>query len=225
MFRHSWIAGIALALLMTSSASAQFGRGLRIPPSVQNIMLMGSKEVKKELDLNADQQKSIDDLAGQMRSEAMEIMSGLQDLSPEEQKAEIPSLMKMMTEKGKELQAKVDKVLNAKQLTRLKELSVQRRGAEAFEDEEVAATLKLSDEQKTKLIAIRDEAADKQDEIRKAASSGEGGGQAAIFEKIQALRKELGDKALAVLTAEQRETFEKMKGAKFDFPQGGRRPF
>jgi hypothetical protein len=224
MFRHSWIAGIALALLMTSSASAQFGRGLRIPPSVQNIMLMGSKEVKKELDLNADQQKSIDDLAGQMRSEAMEIMSGLQDLSPEEQKAEIPSLMKMMTEKGKELQAKVDKVLNAKQLTRLKELSIQRREAEAFEDEEVAGALKLSDEQKKKLIAIRQEGEDKQQEFIKAATSGEGD-RGAIREKMMSMRKELGEKALAVLTPEQLQAFEKMKGAKFEFPRGGGRPF
>ena len=37
-------------------------------------------------------------------------------------------------------------------------------------------------------------------------------------QKIMAMRKELGDKALAVLTPEQREQFDKMKGAKFDFP-------
>ena len=33
------------------------------------------------------------------------------------------------------------------------------------------------------------------------------------------LRKELSDKALAVLTPEQREQFDKMKGEKFDFPR------
>lgn len=229
MFRLSWIAGgaIALALLMTSSASAQFGgRGIRIPASVQNLMMMGSKEVKKELDLNADQQKSIDDLASQMRSEAMEIMSGLQDLSPEEQRAEIPSLMKMMTEKSKELQAKVDKVLNAKQLTRLRELSVQRREGEALEDDEVAEALKLSSEQKKKIVALREETDEKQQELIKSITSGEGGGdRGALREKIMGLRKELGDKTLAVLTPEQRESFEKMKGAKFEFPRGGGRPF
>ncbi|MBI3838870.1 MAG: hypothetical protein HY288_13185 [Planctomycetia bacterium] len=229
MFRPLLLAGCALtlAMLMASSASAQFfGRGMRVPPSVRNIMMLRSDAVKKELDLSADQQKSLDEIAAQMQSEAMEIISGLQDLTPEEREKELPSLLKTMTEKGKELQAQVDKVLNAKQLTRMKELSIQQRGPEAFEDEEVATALKLSDDQKKKLVAVRDEAADKQQEIIKALTSGEGGGdRAAIGEKMQALRKELGDKALAVLTAEQREIFEKMKGAKFDFPQGGRRPF
>jgi hypothetical protein len=228
MFRLSWIAGgaLALALLMTNSASAQFGR-MRFPPSVQNIMMLRNDAVQKELDFSADQQKSIADLASQMQSEAMEIMSGLQDLTPEEREKEMPSLVKMIAEKGKELQTKVDKILNAKQLTRMKELSIQQRGPEAFEDEEVAAALKLSDDQKKKLTAVRDEAADKQQEVIKALTSGEGGGdRAAIGEKIQALRKELGEKALAVLSPEQRETFEKMKGAKFEFPRGrGRGPF
>jgi len=181
--------------------------------------------VKKELDLNADQQKALDLVAGQMQSDAMEIFSGLQDLSPEEREKELPSLLKMMTEKGKELQTKVDKVLNPKQTTRMKELSIQQRGAEAFEDDDVVAALKLSDEQKKKLTAIRDEAADKQQEIVKALTSGGGGDGGAIREKMQALRKELGDKAMAVLTDQQREAFEKMKGTKFDFPMGGRRPF
>ena len=226
MLRFSWIAGgaIALAILMTSSASAQFGRGMRFPVSVQNIMMLRNDAVKKELDLKGDQQKSIDELAGQMQSEAMEIFSGLQDLSAEEREKEMPSLLKMMTEKGKELQVKVDKILDPKQLTRMKELSIQQRGPEAFEDEEVAATLKLSDDQKKKLATIRDDAADKQQEIIKALSEG-GGDRAAIGEKIQALRKELGEKAVAVLTPEQRESFEKMKGAKFDFPRGRGRPF
>ena len=35
---------------------------------------------------------------------------------------------------------------------------------------------------------------------------------------MMAMRKELGDKALAVLTADQKEQFEKMKGPKFNFP-------
>ena len=48
-----------------------------------------------------------------MQAEAMEIISGLQDLSPEEQKEHMPELMKMIGEKGKEMQAKVDKVLDA----------------------------------------------------------------------------------------------------------------
>jgi hypothetical protein len=227
MFRASFLAGctLGLALLMTSSASAQF-RGLKFPPAVQNIMLLRNDAVKKELNINDDQTKSLDDVATQMQSDALEIFSGLQDLSPEEREKEMPSLMKMMAEKGKELQAKVDKILDAKQLTRMKELSLQQRGAAALEDDEVVEALKLTDEQKKKLNAIREELADKQQEIIKALTAGGGGDGGQIREKVQALQKELTEKALAVLTPEQTKAFDKLKGAKFDLPRGrGGLPF
>jgi len=47
----------------------------------------------------------------------------------------------LKTEKGKELQAKVDKILDAKQLTRMKELALQQRGAAALEDDEIVDAL------------------------------------------------------------------------------------
>ena len=45
-----------------------------------------------------------------------------------------------------------------------------------------------------------------------------GGDQGKMREKMMALRKELNEKAVAVLTSPQCEQFEKMKGTKFDFP-------
>ncbi len=221
MVRLSFFAGWALALaaLMTSSASAQFGRGFQMPPAVQTILLLRTEAVQKELDLGTEQTKSISDMAGQMQSDAMEIMSGLQDLTEEERKEELPNLMKMMGEKGKELQAKVDKILNPKQTARVKELSLQRRGVAALQDDEIVAALKVSDEQKTQLIAIRDSLAKAQEEVMKAVIAGGGGAdRSTIQAKMEAMRKDLGDKALAVLTTEQRDQFEKMKGAKFNFP-------
>ncbi len=220
MFRPWLLAAavLALALSMSSSASAQFGRGFRIPVSAQNLMMLRNEAVQKELELSADQTKSVGELATKMQSDAMEIMSGLQDLSEEERKEELPNVMKMITARGKELQEKVDKVLDAKQLTRLKQLSIQRRNMGALEDEEVLAVLKLSDDQKQKLLAIRDGAATRQDEIIKEAIAAGGGDRQAIRGKIEAMQKELGQKALDILTAEQREQFEQLKGAKFDFP-------
>jgi hypothetical protein len=217
MFRIRLLAGAMLALVIVSSAQAQLGRGINIPPVVQNLMLMRSEPVQKELKLDDSQGKAVNELAGQMQSEAMEIMSGLQDLTPEEQRKEIPSLMKMVAEKGKALQDKVDKILNAEQKARMHQLSLQRRGVEALQDEAVIEALKLSDDQKKKLTAVREEAADKQQEIIKEVTSG--GDRSQIREKFGALRKESGEKAMAILSSEQREAFEKMKGAKFDFPQ------
>jgi len=223
MVRFSLLAVGALALtaLVTPTASAQFGRGLQIPPAMLNLMLMRGEAVQKELDLNDEQKKAVGDLASQMISQAMEIMSGLQDLTDEERKEELPNVMKMVNEKGKELQGKVDKVLNPKQAVRMKELSIQRRDAGALQDDEVIDALKLSDDQKKQLADVRDAAAKKQEEVMKTIFSAGGGGvdRAAIGKQMQALQKELGEKILAVLTSQQREQFEKMKGEKFEFPQ------
>jgi hypothetical protein len=222
MLRQAHWIGLVLGMLvlsMASPAQAQFGRGFNIPPSVLNLFMLRAEAVQKELTLDEQQAKAINELAAQMQAEAMEVMSGLQDLTPEEQKQELPSILKMVGEKGKEIQDKVDKVLNEKQRTRVKELSIQRRGVEALQDDEVVDALKLSDEQKEKLTAVRKELGDKQEAIMKDS----GGDRQKNREKFFALNKEAGESALAILTSAQREQFEKMKGPKFDFPQGGRR--
>jgi len=227
MTRVSLLLGcaLALALSMTSSASAQF-RGLKFPPAVQNLFLLRNDAVKKELTITDDQQNQLDDVAGQMQADALEIFSGLQDLSPEEREKEMPNLMKMLQEKGKELQGKVDKILDPKQTARMNEISLQARGAQALEDEDVIKALKLTDDQKKKLNDIRESFADKQNEIIKQLTEGGGGGDGGdLREKVQELMKELGEKAMAVLTSEQKSTFEKMQGAKFDLPKGRGFPF
>jgi hypothetical protein len=82
--RNQACAAMAIALLTTSTAMAQFGgRGLQIPVSAQNIMLLNGEAVQKELGLSDEQTKAVTDLARQMQAEAMEILSGLQDLTPE----------------------------------------------------------------------------------------------------------------------------------------------
>ena len=219
MFRRSsFFAALGLVLLMTTSASAQFGR-MRFPPSLQNIFMLRGDAVQKELKVTDEQKKTLSELAAQLQSEAMEIISGLQDLSPEEQKENMPELMKMVSEKGRDIQQKVEKVLDQTQLARMKELSLQNRGAAALEDDEVIAALKITDDQKTKLAAIREEGGKKVEEAMQALRGGGGGGDAGeIRQKLMAMRKELGDKAVEVLSPEQREQFEKMKGAKFTFP-------
>ncbi len=221
MFRPRVLAGFALAVaaLMTSSASAQLGgRGFQIPAAAQNIMLLNSEAVQKELALKTEQTKQISDLASQMQSDAMEIFSGLQDLTPEERTKELPNLMKMMTEKGKDLQKKVDNILDAKQQARIRELSLQRRGVQALDDDEVVTSLKLSDEQKKTLGDLRDEVGKASQAMIQGVLGGGGGDQGEIRQKLRAMQKEFGEKALAVLTTEQREQFEKMKGTKFEFP-------
>ncbi len=226
MIRRILIASAALALLVTFAPSAQAQlnlRGLRFPASLQNVFLLRGEAVQTELKLDDEQKKSLGELSQQLQQDAFEIMSGLQDLTPEEQQEQMPEVMKMIEEKGNEIQGKVDTILKDEQKSRLKELSLQARGAAGLEDEEVAKALELSDDQLKKLAEIREEGNAAMQEAMQSLRAG-GGDQGEMREKMGKLRDELSEKALAVLTDEQREKLDKMKGAEFKFPQqrGGR---
>lgn len=225
MFRPGLLAGVALALvvLTASSAEAQL-RGLRFPPSLQNVFMLRSDEVQTELGLTDEQKTSLSELAMQLQQDAFEIFSGLQDLTPDEQKEAMPELMKTLGEKGKEVQGKVDGILDKKQIARLKELSVQSRGAQALEDDEVIAVLAINDDQKKKLADVREEGNAAMQQVLQKLREG-GGDQGEIRNKMGELRKQLSDKALAILSPQQAKQFEKLKGAEFKFPPGRGFPF
>lgn len=224
MFRSWLLAGSSLALILASASSAQAQlnlRGLRFPASLQNVFMLRQDAIQTELGVNDEQKKSLGDLAMEMQQKALEIFSGLQDLSPEEQKEQMPEVMKMIEDEGKAIGEKVDKILDEKQQGRLRELSLQSRGATALEDDEVIKALKITDEQKQKLADIREEGNKAMQEAIEGLRGG-GGDQGQIREKLGKLRKDLSDKALAVLSADQRAQFDKMQGVEFKFPQGGR---
>lgn len=225
MFRPLLTAGLALALVVTFAVSAEAQlRGMRIPASLQNVFLLRAEEVQKELGVNDEQAAQLNDIAMRLQQDAFEIISGLQDLTPEEQKEAMPEIMKMVAEKGEQTQAAVNDILDKTQRERLAELSLQARGAQALEDKEVRDALKITGDQEGKLAAIREEGMQAIQEAFSKLRAG-GGDQGDIRKQMRELRDKLSEKAFAVLTPEQRETFEKMKGAEFKFPPRRGFPF
>jgi len=226
MFRSWSLAATALAFVVSlaPSAQAQFPRGMRFPASLQNIFMLRNEAVRKELGVNDEQQALLDDLASRLQQDAFEIISGLQDLTPKEQKEMMGEVMKMVADKGTEAQNQLDDILDDTQTKRLKELSLQARRAMALEDDDVVAALKITDQQKEKLADVREEGSEAMQQAFQKLRGG-GGDQGAIRKTMMELRNKLSDKALAILTPDQRQQFEKMQGAKFDFPPGRGFPF
>jgi Spy/CpxP family protein refolding chaperone len=126
---------------------------------------------------------------------------------------------------------KVEEILLPHQMDRLHEISLQVRGAGALVDPKVQGELGLSEDQKSKLTKIQEKAtadvtalwqglrdANLDEDARRAR-------MAENREKMQSLIKTASDDATGVLTTEQRDKFEKMKGAKIDiqWPQRGGR--
>ncbi|HEV3006418.1 MAG TPA: hypothetical protein VGX78_18250, partial [Pirellulales bacterium] len=106
--------------------------------------------------------------------------------------------------------------LTSEQVERLKQISRQARGVESLADDDVMLALKLSDDQKKQLETIRDAAGQ---EVR-ALFGQQGLDQDARRTKMTEIRKSASEKAMAVLSDEQKKEFEKLQGEKIELPEG-----
>lgn len=238
--RVVWCVGVALLMLSSSSAFGQgrggaggggffgggFGGGMMGDPLVG---LLRIDEVQKHLELLDDQVAELKKLQEGARGEFRRPDGNFQNLSEEERRKRFAEMQAEAERRNKEMRAKVEEILLPHQLDRLKQLSIQRRGVSALRDPEVAASLKLSDEQKKQLDTIAEETRTKMQ------TAFQGGGGAANFrdlseeerrkrfeemrEKGAAMAKESETQTLAVLTDAQKKEFEAMKGEPFTFPQ------
>lgn len=116
--------------------------------------------------------------------------------------------------------------LSPEQLKRLKQIQLQQRGAQAFQDPEVQTALKMTDEQKEKVKTIAEDARKDMGELFKNAG---GGNREEAMKKFAAFRKEVMDKTTSVLTDDQKKSWKDMVGEPFEglrqgFGFGTRRP-
>jgi hypothetical protein len=190
--------GLGLLAFVASPAFAQ-GRG---GFGMGGGNLLGNQSVQKELKMDDAQKEKATQLAADMREKAQ----GLRDLSQEEQQKARAELM-ASTNKA------VAEILKPEQLKRYNEIRYQQMGAAAFGDPVVAAKLKLTDEQKDKIKTVNSDSQSQMREIFQEFQNDREGAQ----KKMTALRKETNDKAVAVLTSEQKTTWKELQGAPFEF--------
>ncbi len=183
----------------------RFGMG---GAGASSLGLLGIDVVQKDLKVSDDQKASIQKLQDSA-SEARSALRG-QGLSREEMTAKFQEMTK-------DQDAKIAGILDDKQKARLKEIRLQRRGAQGLTDKELAEALKLTDDQVNKIKEIVDAM---QKEMQDAfQSAGQGGDRTAMRDKMTKLRKDTDDKILAVLTPDQKTSYDKMLGTKIDLPQ------
>ena len=180
------------------------GRGM-MGPGGGIVGLLRLEQVQKELNLSDEQKEKIKDLAKEMRPPRR---SEGEAPSPEERQA--------MMEKT---QKKLAEILKPEQLQRFKEIRLQAMGPAALGNPEVVKTLGITDNQR-KLKTLRDDFNEKRRETHRFDSGSLREEQTAKMaenqKKMRQMEKELMEKALAVLTPEQREKFDKLQGKKID---------
>jgi Spy/CpxP family protein refolding chaperone len=170
------------------------------------LFLLRLDQVQKELNLSDEQKEKIKELA-------KNLMPGR---PPEGQRPSREDRQAMIEKTRK----KLAEILKPEQMERFKQIEIQVQGAAALMDPEVAKTLAITEDQKAKLKALRDEAGEKIrkifDSMRDLSPEEREAKRTENQEKMRQMQKEVMEKALAVLTSDQREKFEKMKGKKFD---------
>jgi len=176
--------------------------------------MLNNPQIQKELKLTDDQIKKVADLGKEMRDKHSGEVAKLQELDRSERQPKFEEFRKKVDEESKKLLAGV---LKPEQEKRLRQIQMQREGAQAFANSEVESMLKLTVEQKDKIKTINDDA---RKEIEEAFQGGRG---PEAFQKMQTIRKESLENATAVLTDDQKKTWKEMTGEPFHFEMRQRR--
>ena len=164
------------------------------------VMLVETREVKKEIKLSPDQDKQIQSLLKDAEKNASSY--GLPD-------------MHYMT---RALDQRLDSILNADQSARLQQLFLQANGLLTLTEKSVSDALGISDDvlnQAKSIIKTRDkDTMDAAMSVQKTKKFDQ--------KKIDEINKSANDALVALLTAEQVEKWKSMQGAPFKFPKSGR---
>ena len=224
---------LLLALLVVATASAQeqrrgrggFGFGFGTAPRQTLVSLAAQESVQKDLGLSADNVTKITSLNEDYRAarekETVERPQGLRDLPENERNAKLEEYNKKSAEVAAKLNTeftpKLQAIVGDDGIKRLKQIQLQSQGAAALSSAEIAAELKITDEQKKNLADVNSEYNTKVREL-----FGANGDQQERFAKLRELGTQRDTKALAVLTAEQKEKFTALKGPAFDVTTLGR---
>lgn len=205
-FRKMMLAFGALAL-MAAPAWAQgqgFGGGMG-----GGAMLLSNKSVLKELKVSDEQAEKLSALA----TATMEKNRGLRDLPPEERQAK-------MRESQAEMAKGLDGILKPEQVKRFKQIEIQVAGPNAFGMPRVQEALKLTDEQKEKVRGISQETREAMTGLREEFQNDREG----AMKKMAEVRKGAAEKAMALLTEDQKKDWKELTGEPFDYKPEPPRP-
>ncbi|QDT06988.1 hypothetical protein K227x_54120 [Rubripirellula lacrimiformis] len=180
--------------------------------------LLRVDQVREELKLSTDQVGALDKLSEQMRPERPEGVD-FRSMTEDQRNEFFAKVRKDAEEKTKEMKEKLEEVLFPEQIERLGEIALQVQGSQALESPEVVKELTITETQKKKLAEVRESLGQEmQAKVREMFSNRDRNPN--MREEFAKLRSEMDDKIFAVLTSDQRSKFEKMKGDKFEMPEG-----
>lgn len=205
---------LGLAALVAAPAHAQGGRGFGM--GMGGGAMLTNKGVQKELKLTDDQVQKVEALASSLRDSMRDRFQSLQDVPQEERGAKMQALMREVNE---ETNGKLKGIFSKEQMARYEQISLQTQGVNAFLNPDVQAKLKLTDDQKGKIRSLVE---DMQGQMREVFQEFQNDREGAT-RKLTEMRKAVNDKAMNVLTDDQKKTWKELTGEPFEVRFEGRR--
>lgn len=212
------VVGGAVVAATVAQAAEGPPRGFRGAAGRASLLrLLRIDQVQKELKLSEEDVAKVAQLREKLGAEMRESFSALREIEDREQRRA------KMTELSNELDRKVREqlrdLLSREQMMRLYQIRMQLRPAvDSLTNRFVARRLQLTEEQQEKLTEISKDVQAKRSELRGSMRDATQEQRTEVFQKLRKIRAEADEKALGLLTAEQKEAFEKMKGKKVELP-------
>ena len=218
------VSGILAAALVAMVASAQPGGGFGGGDLTMSVLT--NTALQEELKLTDKQKEDLKAVAEKQTKAFADARDKFKDL-----KGDFTKIREFVAEIQADLKKEVDKILTAEQKKRLKQISVQQLGMNAFNDpeakgrfplseaqkdlmKEVQEALKLTDQQKSSLKGITTDYAKERTELFKGAKSKE------AFETATAKSEKLQKEAMVsiekLLDDNQKKTWKELQGEPFD---------
>ena len=216
------VLGAALVAAVQAQAAEGPRRGFERGGRSSLLGLIGREEVQKELKLSEEQTAKVREVGEKLGAEMREQYTALRQIEDREKRgAKMTELRDQFDRKARE---QLGNVLAREQMMRLYQIRMQVRPVvDSLANRYVAGRLKLTEEQQEKVAEIGKETQAKQSELFSGMRDASDEQRAQAREKLLKIRGDADEKALAVLTAEQKAAFEEMKGEKFELQMRGGR--
>jgi len=211
---------VGLAVAQQRQPGGGFGGGFGQTGPAQ---LINSKTVQGDLKATEEQVTKLKEWAKAWVTKSEEMRREKMKEVPQEERFQKGAAIQ--AEINKEAYTEIGKVLDEKQVKRLKQIELQMAGTRAYSQKDVAEALKITEEQVGKIREIGTASLKDRQELAEeyGISFGKGGGTKLEGDKLkeyqkksEAINKDVATKTEAVLTDEQKKKFEEMIGEKVD---------
>jgi len=150
--------------------------------------LLRMDPVQDELKVSDEQKQKIKDFGEKFEKESQQAWAGLREVPPEERQAKIADIQEAAAKRMEVYRRNLEGVLTPQQTEQLKKISFEMTVGPALANPQLLEQIGASEEQKKKLDQIRSE----------------------LQAKLWQVQREMADKALKLLTAEQVKKLEDM---------------